>query len=125
MGPERAVRPRRARARVVGLLAGACVAASVGGAVLWSGTAETVPTQWSVTSSPSLGTDAVLSGVSCASPTFCAAVGDDYVLTVTELWDATSWRTVPSPSPGSLSNRLHGVSCTGPDFWRGHLPVRR
>ncbi len=47
-----------------------------------------------------------LSGVSCTSSTFCAAVG-----TVNEVWNGSAWSVVPSPAAGSQYNR---VSCTSP-----------
>jgi hypothetical protein len=34
--------------------------------------------------------------------------------TLAESWNGTSWSLVPSPSPGSFSDELRGVSCTSP-----------
>jgi hypothetical protein len=58
-----------------------------------------------------------LTAVSCTSPVSCVAVGSDSDgatawRTLTESWDGTSWRVVPSPSLGTFSI-LYGVSCTG------------
>jgi hypothetical protein len=47
-----------------------------------------------------------LNGVSCASPTNCTAVGQDYrtasgaQLTLIERWNGRAWRVEPSPSIG-------------------------
>ncbi len=78
----------------------------------WNGTA------WSLVPSPSPGTSAnALYGVSCVSATSCKAVGSltnsTYRVskTLIESWNGTAWSLVPSPSPGTRSNELYGVSC--------------
>jgi len=59
-----------------------------------------------------------LAGVSCASPTWCVAVGD-YVdpsnldAALIEQWNGSAWTIVPAPNPaGTRMLRLFGVSCT-------------
>lgn len=57
-----------------------------------------------------------LRSVSCASATFCMAVGDienqagTTAATLIEYWDGSSWRVVGSPSPEAYS-RLRGIAC--------------
>jgi hypothetical protein len=57
-----------------------------------------------------------LTGVSCASPANCTAVGDYYrtatgpQVTLIERWDGTAWRVEPSPGIGRGST-LDSVSC--------------
>jgi hypothetical protein len=65
------------------------------------------------------GLDAEFNAVSCASATFCMAVGwkgphDGSSLTVfAERWNGTSWSLVNVPGPSSaVASRLLGVSCT-------------
>jgi hypothetical protein len=58
--------------------------------------------------------DSVLSSVSCASPSACAAVGtsNSSASTLAEHWDGSTWTIDPSPDPkGPVHNRLVGVSC--------------
>jgi hypothetical protein len=80
---------------------------------------------------------AELRGVSCASPTFCVAVGEMFRISDWESaggdptatphasvalhWDGASWTVVPRPSGApelawfdAQLGRLSGVSCTGP-----------
>ncbi len=87
-------------------------------AVLSSGT-------WAVESVPDPGGDGFLNDVSCASPTFCMAVGSvqvggvGWATGLTEDWDGVSWVVVPSPNypeddlgPGFLGGGvLTGDSC--------------
>jgi hypothetical protein len=63
---------------------------------------------WSVVPSPATPPTQYnsLSGVSCSSSTFCAAVG-----TVIESWNGSAWSVVPSPAN---VDGLNGVSCSGP-----------
>jgi hypothetical protein len=35
-------------------------------------------------------------------------------LTLAASWNGTSWTGLPAPSPGSSTDELLGVSCTGP-----------
>jgi hypothetical protein len=59
---------------------------------------------WTAESVPDPGSDGSLYDVSCASPTFCMAVGSIEVGGVgwgtglTEAWDGESWAVVPSPN---------------------------
>jgi subtilase family protein len=62
-------------------------------------------------------------GISCASPSFCVAVGEVFTDTsseatqgVIETWDGSDWtaRTLPGP-PGWIVNLLWGVSCPSED----------
>lgn len=88
-----------------------CVA--VGGTLVesWDGTS------WVVTPSPNQSGYMELKGVSCDSPTSCAAVGVQQPSTgpsqtLTESWNGTSWSVVPSPNSGTGNDSLGGVSCT-------------
>jgi hypothetical protein len=62
-----------------------------------------------------------LSGVSCASPTNCMAVGSYYQVTIgarqtlIEAWDGAAWSVVPSPSP-SPASELSAVSCVSSTY---------
>ena len=85
---------------------------------------------WSTQSAVTPGTVAsnFLYGVSCASASFCVAVGSDqppglgWGVTLTEIWDGTTWSI--SPSPNLPANGLGagdagggillGVSCVSP-----------
>ena len=83
---------------------------------IWDGT------RWSVVPSPDAGPSwrfDTLNAVSCASPTFCVAVGS-YAnfggmpeLTLIERWDGTRWSLMPSPNWGGrfATDHLNGVSC--------------
>ena len=81
---------------------------------MWSGTA------WSTATSPNTSSTQanVLNDVSCASASFCTAVGY-YVnaggtsQTLIEKWNGTAWSKVTSPNSSSTqANVLNGVSCT-------------
>jgi hypothetical protein len=81
----------------------------------WNGSA------WSVVPSPNAGTagNNALSGVSCLSASFCAAVGS-YVATnaafqtLAETWNGSTWSVVPTQDTGSnpTDQGLQSVSCT-------------
>ncbi|HEY1650905.1 MAG TPA: hypothetical protein VGG09_03400, partial [Acidimicrobiales bacterium] len=75
-------------------------------AELWNGSTWTVTPVPAVTASPNYGLD----GVSCAGPSFCAAVGGNENKNVVETWNGSSWTldTVATPSGGG---NLIGVSC--------------
>jgi hypothetical protein len=98
------------------------VSGVLAGVVFQSGEAQAAPSRWTVASSPNqaLPNISSLDGVSCVSPTSCVAVGDDTDVfdvsgqTLIESWNGSTWRIVPSPSPGSPGsyNILNGVSCT-------------
>ena len=81
---------------------------------MWDGT------NWTVSPSPDPGTyHDGLTAVSCASASFCVAVGNEgstgFYDTLIVEWDGTSWFLLPSPSPGDMENYLNGVSCLSPD----------
>ena len=69
----------------------------------WNGTT------WSTVVGPVAG--GRLSAVTCATPTFCFAVGSHDPGTLIERWDGTSWSTVASPNPGGTQGELNGVAC--------------
>jgi hypothetical protein len=105
-------------ARIV--LAGAVVAgvlALSGGSSSASSGATAV---WSVVANPNPSNNEELPSVSCASLTWCVAVGnygfDNQYLTMIETWDGTSWSVVPSPNTDVSINVLTSVSCTSVDF---------
>jgi len=69
---------------------------------------------WSIVDSPNPGTaNEILSGVSCASLSWCVAVGstpsDSGSKPLVEAWDGTSWSVVESPNDGN--SVLQSVSC--------------
>jgi hypothetical protein len=80
----------------------------------WNGTG------WKVRQSPNpKGANfAGLDSVWCSGPEVCMATGGgargegESGFTVAEAWNGTSWSILPSPSPGSFSDELLGVSCT-------------
>lgn len=63
---------------------------------------------------PSGASQAALLSVSCASSTFCMAVGTSGSGTLAERWDGASWAMVPAPDlpPGAAGSWLVSVSCT-------------
>jgi hypothetical protein len=80
---------------------------------IWNGSS------WAIIGSPKPkgGTEIGLSGVSCATASHCVAVGSytnhaSVPVTLTELWNGSSWSVVASPNPvGSSSSSLAAVSC--------------
>ncbi len=80
---------------------------------------------WSIVASPNPGSLVdELSGVSCAGPSSCVAVGfqgsgplnNQTGGTLVESWDGTSWEIMPSPNPSGATNSvLNAVSCTNAD----------
>ena len=52
-----------------------------------------------------------LSGVSCAGPASCIAVGARSGGTLAQRWNGSTWAVLPTPSPGKAGNTLAGVSC--------------
>jgi len=93
----------------------------------WDGSA------WSVVASPNPpARDDVLNGVSCASPSFCVAVGDvssDSTRTLVETWNGSAWSRVASPNPSPTFDQLNSVSCASSSFCvavgTGQFPVTR
>ena len=96
-----------------------CVATiSLAGAIVVSGMADATPSQWSITPSPDqLSSDGgfgfnELNGVSCATRTYCEAVGGGPQGTVVMNWNGTAWALSPNPVP----RELFGVSCTTTEY---------
>jgi hypothetical protein len=63
----------------------------------------------------------VLNAVTCATASFCVAVGQQDeatgVNTLIEQWNGTAWSVVPGVTePPSANDTLTGVSCAGPSF---------
>jgi hypothetical protein len=81
------------------------VDSNVGGTLAerWNGT------KWSIQSMPVLA-GAILSSVSCASTSFCVAVGHDMTGTLAEGWNGTKWSIQSTPSPKGRTVLL-GVAC--------------
>ncbi|HEY3953980.1 MAG TPA: hypothetical protein VGM53_11425 [Streptosporangiaceae bacterium] len=52
-----------------------------------------------------------LTGVSCASPTVCTAIGVFADLTLAERWDGQHWTIQTTPNPSTTGSNLAGVSC--------------
>jgi hypothetical protein len=80
-------------------------------------------TSWTIQSvpSPSGSTSAVLSSVSCTSPTFCEAVGyssgSSGQAPLAETWNGSTWSTQPVPVPaGEIIATLGSVSCVSSAF---------
>jgi len=79
---------------------------SVALAEMWDGT------RWTIQPLPRATSNTFLFGVSCATPSACAAVGGYG----TEIWNGTSWRFVPMATPtGGQALMLSGVSCSAAD----------
>jgi hypothetical protein len=85
----------------------------------WNGsswTVETTVNPSTASANPSQG----FSGVACASPTSCVAVGSYTVgvntgQTLVESWNGTTWSVVPSANTSpSADNYLNDVSCSAP-----------
>ena len=59
-------------------------------------------------------------GISCPGTANCMAVGSstdptgESAFNLAEAWNRTNWSLVKTPSPGSTTNELGGVSCTSP-----------
>lgn len=75
----------------------------------WNGstwTRESTPNR------PSDRTVSYFSAVSCASVTFCLAVGDSARLTLAEFWNGSKWLLNKTPNPSAGSDKtLSAVSC--------------
>jgi len=74
---------------------------------------------WNIESTPNRAAASnVLTGVSCASPGSCTAVGysvSSMVRALVEEWDGNTWTIVPTPAPPHSSwFALFGVSCPAP-----------
>jgi hypothetical protein len=104
---------------VLAVCALAVAGASAASAATW--TPQTVP-------GPSGPPNAAMTGVSCASATFCMAVGSsDFgfdhtqtqllapIATFAARWDGSAWVSVPTPAAGA-SATLASLSCPSPTF---------
>ncbi len=71
---------------------------------------------WSIQSTPNPTEYSLLEGVSCASVTFCIAVGNTANtsgVTLAQKWNGSSWTTQSTPNPAGEVNfiELKGISC--------------
>jgi hypothetical protein len=76
---------------------------------------------WTVVTSPNVGTQSSLSGVSCTSSSVCLAVGVSSSASVekslSEKWNGTKMTVVPSPPTGGDPGlEFNGISCTSASF---------
>jgi hypothetical protein len=90
-------------------------------AVAGSGQHAVVPGPWSIASLPTVSTDDWLNGDSCATSSFCVAVGGTNPgstdQTLIEQWDGAAWSVVPSPNSSTTADdSLSGVSCVTTSF---------
>ena len=80
-------------------------------AEVWKGTWRVSPTPNPATG----GASAILSSVSCASPSSCMAVGNINVINgpFAEVWNGSTWTLLSMPSPSSFPNPtiVNQVSC--------------
>lgn len=88
----------------------------------WDGSA------WTILPTPAAGPSPALYSVSCASPTFCVAVGytraGGRVTTVAgrnphalvEMWNGSAWTVTPTPLSSVRDSVLTGVSCVSSRF---------
>lgn len=77
---------------------------------------------WTLQQAPdSVGaTNPHFNSVSCSAPTACAAVGNDDVGPIADIWDGTSWTAtaVPDPSDGPMAVSCTAASaCTAVGIW--------
>jgi hypothetical protein len=88
-------------------------------------------TSWVVLPTPAAGADTALVSLSCASPTFCVAVGATHTAgrqyvagvpggrddrAVLEAWNGTSWTVQATPLRSVRASALSGVSCVSSRF---------
>jgi hypothetical protein len=96
---------------------GLLVSAGLFGGPVRAGTAVSA---WTITPSPNAEGNNYLDGVSCASSSFCVAVGYSGFSqepSLVETWNGSSWTIVPSPNPlGFDFAVLNGVSCVSSSF---------
>src|SRR5262249_25885741 len=91
----------------------------------WDGAA------WSVLATPATVTNPQLATVSCASPTFCVAVGKTNSLgeagygrlypgtasrALVEMWNGATWTVTATPAGSVSRSGLSGVTCTSVTF---------
>ncbi|MDE3087450.1 MAG: hypothetical protein KGJ77_11870 [Acidobacteriota bacterium] len=72
---------------------------------------------WSVVATPALSGQNVFNSVSCASPSFCMAVGENEssLQTLAETWNGSAWSVVATPTPSGAA-ALTSVSCPSVTF---------
>jgi hypothetical protein len=76
----------------------------------WNGT------EWRIVSTPTVPNNSLFTGVACAAPTNCIAVGYSHALSLTRpliaRWNGSSWSIVASPNlRDSTDNELTAVTC--------------
>jgi hypothetical protein len=91
----------------------------------WDGTA------WGVLPTPATVADAGLYAVSCASESFCVAVGENHSFAafwpgtrhpygrtraLVEIWNGTTWTVQSTPAASMSQTGLYGVSCSSSTF---------
>jgi hypothetical protein len=81
-------------------------------------TAQAAGSTWSIVTSPNVGSNDRLNGVSCVSSAFCIGVGfytneSNMAYTLIESWGGTRWAVTPSPNKGD-GGELRAVSCVLP-----------
>jgi hypothetical protein len=97
------------------------VSALLSGLFVSAGGPASASNPWSVVPSENPGTQSNLfAGVSCATETFCVAVGTSSgpaaSQTLIETWNGTGWATTSSPNVSGAPSSLSGVSCASPTF---------
>ncbi len=101
-----------------GSLAG--LAAGQAGATIPTPPAQVGATAFTTTlpASPSTSQNVSLNGVTCATSSFCVAVGSSGTPTVLVIdqWNGTSWKLATVTTPGTGNAELVKVSCAGPAF---------
>jgi hypothetical protein len=105
------------RYRAISILAVGVLFTSALGILAFSGgVAPAAPSTWSIVKSPNPSkSQSSFADVSCASATFCVAVGLEAgkgKKTLVEMWNGSKWSVMPSQNPGK-GNILEGVSCSG------------
>jgi hypothetical protein len=85
-------------------------------AELWNGS------HWAAAGpqNPAGETDVTLSSVSCVGQSFCTAVGSassaGNTVTLSEMWNGSAWRIIPTANPTGSDDLLSHVSCTSTTF---------
>ena len=110
-----------ATASTLALTAAGALGAAVTGASDVSSPSLVNATSWSSSDAASASGPNDLASVSCTTSTFCMAVGTQNLGagggTLAEVWNGSSWSTVPSPNvPGSSGDGLVSVACVGTTF---------
>jgi hypothetical protein len=78
------------------------------------------PSSWALGTTPTLPGTALFAGVSCASRSFCVAVGSRLrhlvSHTLVERWNGSTWQVVPTGDPADRRSNLTAVSCVSESF---------